>query len=446
MKSGYVYLISQVIKSNSRRAEKELILARELQDPDFRELVRLVYSPMINFYITDTRVKDLLFGLEEGNKEFGSEILELLIKLSERKITGKEADLTVRDFGKGLDSNSRELLLNIFKRSLDMGVNVSTFEKIAPGLIQRQPYMRCITEKEADLYALDWAAGVYAQVKMDGMYAACRAGTDGSKVFTTRAGSVFPKGVLENFDTHLSVAQAIDLNGEFTLVTPSGNPIKRKTSNGVLNSALNGTPIPDKYILRYTVWDVVPSKYVDIGFCEMPYSKRWECAQQLSEEWSMIAVPATWQVFSREEAIAAKDAAINSGEEGIILKEPFSPWINGINRKMIKMKGAYIATLRVVGFTEGKRGKFSGMVGSLKCISEDGLLLVNVSGFSDAVRLDMSINRDGWFHKLVDVQHGGVIEDDKTGIHSLIEPRLAVDSIRTDIIVGDTLDKIAGGG
>ena len=73
------------------------------------------------------------------------------------------------------------------------------------------------------------------------------------------------------------------------------------------------------------------------------------------------------------------------GAEGLVVRDPLAPYIDKRTSKALKVKTFLDAECRVVGYTQGK-GKYLGMMGSLKCAIPSGILFKIGSGFSESER------------------------------------------------------------
>lgn len=81
----------------------------------------------------------------------------------------------------------------------------------------------------------------------------------------------------------------------------------------------------------------------------------------------------------------ALEAEVKLGGEGLMLRSPSSYWEPKRLNKLLKVKPALDAEATVVGWEEGK-GKLSGLMGALVCVSGEGKMF-KLSGFTDEERL-----------------------------------------------------------
>jgi DNA ligase-1 len=80
------------------------------------------------------------------------------------------------------------------------------------------------------------------------------------------------------------------------------------------------------------------------------------------------------------------NAAVASGYEGIVLRNPFNGYRAGKSQDAVRMKAWLEEPFEVTGIVEGK-GKYKGMVGALICKTKSGKFF-KADGFSDEARRD----------------------------------------------------------
>ena len=116
--------------------------------------------------------------------------------------------------------------------------------------------------------------------------------------------------------------------------------------------------------------------------------------------------------------------AIANGFEGVMIKDPDSPYECKRSHHMLKAKPFIEVTLDIVDIEEGT-GRNEGRLGAFVCsgIDDGKNIQVNVgSGFSDTQRQDFWTNRDKLLHQLVEVR-GDAVTQNQDGTYSLRFPR-----------------------
>jgi ATP-dependent DNA ligase len=90
----------------------------------------------------------------------------------------------------------------------------------------------------------------------------------------------------------------------------------------------------------------------------------------------------------------------------------------------IKDKPVHEVVLGIIGMNAGN-GRLADTFGSLTCVSEDGRLLVNVSGFTDEERSEIVRDWSKWAYSSIGVKFKDVITSKSSDLYSLFEPRYA---------------------
>lgn len=103
------------------------------------------------------------------------------------------------------------------------------------------------------------------------------------------------------------------------------------------------------------------------------------------------------------------DTLIDHGVEGIIVKNTRAPYVfdGRPNNTWYKVKAAVTMDMIVSGYTEGT-GKYTGLIGTVEFsrMDEEGNLVYvgRCSGMTDALRREISANRDKFLGKVIEVK------------------------------------------
>ena len=245
------------------------------------------------------------------------------------------------------------------------------------------------------------------------------------------------------FDEHfkkLAQEQSMVFDGELLVLDDNGNPLDRKTGNGILNKAVKGTIAPeDARLVRMVIWDVIRYDGFARGHDNrMSMRDRfWALemmmgqAQQENAKYSLVESRA---VNSYDEAQAWAKEVMANGHEGIILKNLDGMYESKRVNHQIKIKAEVEADLIVTDWIEGT-GRNVGRLGALTVQSADGSLVCNVgSGFTDEDRDTISTDIIG---SIITVKYNEIIKDKNSDTRSLFLPRFI--EIRLDKTEADTL-------
>jgi len=92
----------------------------------------------------------------------------------------------------------------------------------------------------------------------------------------------------------------------------------------------------------------------------------------------------------------------NNGGEGVVIRDPKAPYINKRTSKALKVKTFQDTECKVLGYTKGK-GKFSNVIGAIKCQLNNGIKFKIGSGLSNKERINppkigelITFKHQGW--------------------------------------------------
>jgi len=438
----HIHALLLAIAATSSKNEKLALLTAHRDDADLREFLRVTYEPRINFYqrkvdpaaMTEA---DLSTIRPVFNRGF---IHDVVTVIAGRIVRGNLAKRWLAARYNGFATQwERDMLDWLIGRDVRAGFSESTINKVWPNLVTDVPYMRCCLPKDAKLVAFPWRSGVYSQIKADGMYA--EIDHDDEVRVQTRNGSPLPVDALQELvgAVQLYLPRGYRYHGEM-LVRRNGEYLSRQEGNGILNKLLQSGEKPDGVEICYEVWDMIPrTASVAKGKCETPYRDRFAplCDAMRGSSSPYLMVIETKLVESYEEAMEHYRDALARGLEGTIIKHPLAIWKDGTSKEQVKMKVEFEIDLKVFGYEEGT-GKAMGMLGALRCESEDGRLKVKVgSGFSDAQRKDIWARKD---LNIITVKSNSIMPPTRKDDYSLFLPIFVEE--RLDKKTADTLQRI----
>lgn len=438
--------IFEHLATDAGRKFKEDVLAQHKDNDVLKMVVEMALNPLTNFYIrkipeytkTTGPTASLYWALDE------------LWALADRKVTGHAAIQHLANILSSLDEDDAEVIKKIIQKDLRCGVSEATANKIWKGLIPEFPYMRCCLPKHTKMDKFDWAGGVFSQLKADGMFANVSRYSDGSVSLLSRSGSEFPMEQFGQLAKQISVTFAPDTqtHGE-VLVKRDGEVLPREVGNGILNSVLKGGSFAANEQPILLVWDQLPlSAVVPGGKYNTPYHERYATlADQLAgEKPTAIEMIPTRIVHSVEEAHEHYAEMLAEGYEGTIIKNCTAIWEDTTSKQQVKYKLDIDVDLKITGFTAGN-GKNAELFGSITCESEDGLLVVNVSGFKDKKQAGVLTRAEIWEKReeligtVMTVKSNNIMKPTKSNDkYSLFLPRFV--EFRQDKTEADDLAKI----
>jgi|JI8StandDraft_1071087.scaffolds.fasta_scaffold85417_1 hypothetical protein len=454
--SESIYNMLLSVKNTASRNEKTSIIKdfySQLSDDDkslFKQLCINVFSPRFVFNvrkIPEHTSSDIKYTLEDALAHNG--ILSLLMK---RKVTGNEAITTLKHWLSHTSQYTASLIKNCIDKTFDVGADVKTFNKaINEIIVAEHGVMLCEPASEKLLNRISYPA--FAQLKYDAMRIELQVYSDVVSL-VTRNGNSFGTNNSYLNDTFTSILKEVKnayalygydvsdsnifLDGELMFIDKNKTHLSRQASNGIATKCQKGTKdtIETNEVLIYC-WDVITQEEKD-GKIEIPYKIRFKVLEWLIDKHPILKLAETTVIWSLTEAIDVAVKYIHNGFEGAIIKDKDSIWEPKRVKSQIKLKAEIESELRVVGYNIANDNKYSGMVGSLICKTDDNIVQVDVSGMTDSQRKDFIDN--SIIGKVITVKHNGLLANKNKEGYSIFLPRLV--EVRHDKDTTDTYESI----
>ena len=440
-----VFDILESLAADNSRLAKEAILKSHSNNDTLKEVFRLAYDPMISFYIR--KIPKYLLGKPKAKASLGWAIQELEQQFATRNKTGNAAIEHLKFILESVDAKDASVVERIIKQDLRCGVGEPTINKIWPGLIKTYPVMLASGFEQKLVDKIGFPS--YVQLKLDGMRfnAIVR---EGKIEFRSRNGRQLDITSDLFGQAFIGLAKVygndVVFDGELLVVDGVGNPLDRKTGNGILTKAIKGTQsAKEGEMVRATLWDAIPYDVFLLGKYVVPYKSRFselvgrvEKFKKTSSLGHLISIVETQTVDNQYTANKLFNKYLDEGQEGIILKSMIGIWEDKRSKDQVKFKAELECDLMIVGWEEGT-GRNKGRLGALICESQDGLIRVNVgSGYSDEQRTEFKV--DYVVGKVATVKYNARIKDKAGNAESLFLPTFI--ELREDKSVADNSKKI----
>lgn len=471
-----MFAIFNKLKSISSTNEKLDYLKSNSDNETLKRVLFYAYNPLYNYYVKEFETPKVF-----DNSEKFESIFECLDKLRKREVTGNNARNLLTSCASKLNVYDAEILSMIIQRDVDCGINVKSINKVFPNFIPSIPYQRCSLMDKVNRIKFP----AFVQKKADGAFVNI-IWNEGNVSFITRNGSEIKlKKLASLFKEKMANVAPCVIHGEL-LVEVSDKLLSRKEGNGMVNSLIKAEDTLNSFEKKLEkaknkekikvewnkkieelnfidsntfveVWDLVSMEDFVRGESFTPYDQRLEELKNVLNifESSDVRLIETEIVNNLDEAVAYFERMVSLGYEGSILKNKKVLWKNHTSPEQIKFKSEFVCELRVEGFLYGDEGKYQEGIGSLCCVSEDGLVAVNVSGLTDAqkgfervdpedsskgIKLIDGFNLNQYNGKIVSVIFNGLIESKSKDTFSLFLPKF--DDFRFDKDEADTLERI----
>ncbi len=344
----------------------------------------------------------------------GEPIAEMFVLL-EKVLSGLNTPAEAKDTIEAFANHNGDLIKLIATKDLRCGIAATTINRVWPKLI---PVYKIQKAKVRDISLLRYPQ--FCQLKYDGVRLTARV-ENGTVTFKSSSGKVacFPD-LAEGVINSKFVSGVLD--GE--LIWDKGLKKDRTIISGKLNSAMHGGVV-DESKITFKVFDFLSLTEFNIQKCISPlYIRRAQVDTIVTKLINnpMYESAETESVASAEEVNRVYNKYIESGYEGVILKNPDSLYTFKRSNDWVKIKEVKDADLHCYGYEEGT-GRNEGLIGALLCSGsvEGKEVQVKVgTGLSD---LDRQIDPSEYVGKTVEMQYNTVIQDSVTKQYSLFLPR-----------------------
>ena len=402
----------------------------------FLGLLKACYNPYVTFGVK--QIPDTV-GIVDAENPWG-EFNELLVQLSQRKLTGHAARDAILELAERFDSIEwNTFLAPVMRRDMRAGISDKTINKITKGTDYEIPIFGCQLATNSEGRP-EMKGNKRLEPKLDGvrvLMTVIPSDFGVTVVSYSRNGKVF-----ENF-THIE--EQISLNWTTLVRACAGVDQGRSLINGfVLDGEVIGNTFQE--LMRqarrktdvqaddsvFNIFDIVPLEDFRRGHWNAQLKKRIALLDNMRPViHTMPNVELLPHIMVDLDTAAGKDQLeryakdnVNAGFEGIMIKNMDAPYLCKRSTDWMKWKPTITVDLEVVGVEEGT-GRNVGRLGALVCAGmDDGKeISVNVgSGFSDADRDDYWINRNVVIGRTAEVLCD-VITQNQDGTYSLRFPR-----------------------
>lgn len=424
-------IISELAAESSTKKKTEILMGYK-DNELLKSAFFLALDPFTNYYITAE------VSMRSGTKELDRETLQdINLNLAGRVVTGHAARDYLEETMAKLTNESQIILKRIINHDMECKVAGGLVNRVWPNLIDEFPVM--LAEKYDEKTAANIKEGkdaIFVQLKADGGRVQVVVDEKGAVTCYSRNGNILlTHGV---FDAMFSpyINQVFD--GELLVIDENGIN-DRKTGNGIFNKAVRGTiAAAEAAKFHIVLWDLIPLADWKAGYCGAPYTLRFNNLKLITDKMTpgRASLVETKIVSTMEEVQEFYEKKLEEGEEGAMVKPNDMPWESKRSKYCLKLKEVKDATLRCVGVLP--HSKFPDQIGSLECMTECGLLEVNIgSGLGE---IDRKKPASYYIGQLIDMKFNALIKKRGSTIYSMFLPIYR--GIRLDQNQADTLDKL----
>ena len=426
----------QELRQVSGNAQIDLL--KQKKNDLLRQVLEYTYDTSKKYKIDENKFNKVCVQSHEKRDltlQDWNKYIQYLDKLTQTK-SAKDADIQViKSFIYSF--NQQEFLTMVLLKDLRLCLNVKKIQKVWPDFCVTYPYMGCRPFNMKNLENIQYPA--FAQTKMDGTFCNVIVDFENKKVeYFSRQSKPQPiQGSLDEQFLNIIYSNQFGSKLVFTgeiLVWDTDKPLPRKLSNGIIRREEKTQDELDR--IHFVCWDFIPyDKFLEKQW-DIPYSKRFQYLTDIFFNGlrPRLHVVNSWIVFNVDEAMEKFNKEYEKGEEGVVIKSLNQIWQDGKPAGQVKIKAEKDCDLKMVAFYEGK-GNYSGMCGSIKCVTQDELLEVMVKPRTPEDAKEIWYNQDKYLNKILTVKYNEKIESDTKDKPSLYLPVFV--EIRDDKVEAD---------
>lgn len=374
------------IASVSAKSSKEIIIKQNKDNELFIECLKFLFDGNI---VTGLSTKKMNKNVPISQLTF--ENIEDAFDYIKQHNTGTDVDISIIKTFCHRQGECKEFCEGLFTKSLKIGCDAKTVNKVIPNLI---PTFDIMLGSKFD-FDKPPKEIMYVTEKMDGL-----------RCFTTIIDDVVTMKTRQNkiinglVDIENSIKELkLDgycLDGELISIGSDYETVYKDTIKKVNNKN------KVKHGVKYVLFDIIPLDEFNNKKGKLTYVERRKLLDNIKTNEFIEVLPILYKGDNMDIILKILDKHRDLGAEGLMINLN-KPYEFKRSKTLQKMKVMQTCDLRVIGFEEGQ-GKLSGTLGKIIC-DYKGYELGVGSGFSDAVRNDIWNNKDKYLNRIAEIQY-----------------------------------------
>lgn len=404
-----VIKIFRQLQNTSGKKDKEKIIAANQENELFKKCLVFLLDDNV---VTGVAKKSIKKNIAYNNYIMVLDSWEQCMDYFKENNTGKDYDILIAQaFIKSQDEEDREFYEQMITKSLKLGCDKKTVNKVIPNLIFEwkvqlgSPYDKLKLKKGERFFLSQKLNGIRCSY-MDGK-------------LMSRQGKEF-----SGLDHIIEDIKSLNLEDFFI----DGELIRRNVDeiddneNFRLTASIVNSDAITKPEIQLVIFDMFHVDTITDDKTTEKYNVRKLRMQDMKKILdqnhitSMDVVEMLYEGTDESEIMNCLEMAEQNNWEGIMLNKN-TPYEFKRTTNLIKIKKFHTCDLKITGYVEGQ-GKYEGVLGSL-VVDYKGNRLEIGSGFSDAERKTFWENREEMIGQIMQVKYKDVSKNAKTGLESL---------------------------
>ena len=382
----------------SGKKSKETIIKQNADNELFLECLKFLLDSDITTGLSKKKINKKVKVYENTCDD----IRDMFIYLSLHN-SGTDINIgVVQGYINSLDEDLQDFVRGLLTKSLKIGADAKTVNKVIPGLIYTFEIM---LGSKADLNKLP-KGDKFVTEKFDGQR--CFTIIKNGKITMKSRQNKEITGLIEVLK---SIKQTglnnVCLDGELLAINSDYESVYKDTMKII------STKSEVKTDVKYMVFDIITldefenKKKTDI------YSIRRSVLENIKETEFLKVTPILYHGNDNDKVLEILNKCRQNGAEGCMINLDKSYEFKR-SKTLLKLKVMNSCDLKIIGFEEGD-GKYKGTLGNLIC-DYKGYQLGVGSGFSDKQREQIWNNQEKYLNRIVEIQYFEETYNDKGGL------------------------------
>ena len=386
------------IASVSSKKSKETIIKQNSDNELFLECLKFLYDSNITTGLSKKKInKDV-----KVYQNTCDDIRDMFDYVRMNN-TGTDRDIgVVQGYINSLDEDMQDFVRGLFTKSLKIGADAKTVNKVIPGLIYTFEIM---LGSKADLNKLP-KGDKFVTEKYDG----CRCFTqirNGKIIMKSRQNKIFEGLIdIENSIKELGLNNTC-IDGELLAIDSNYENVYKDTMKIV------STKEKKKHSIKYMIFDILPIDEFDNKKGVLKYSERRKILDNIKQNEFINITPILYHGDDNNKVLEVLSICRGNGAEGAMINLD-KPYEFKRSKTLLKLKVMNTCDLKIIGFEEGD-GKYKGTLGNLIC-DYKGFKLGVGSGYTDRQREQIWNNQEEYLNRIAEIQYFEETYNDKGGL------------------------------
>lgn len=382
----------------SGKKSKETIIKQNADNELFLECLKFLLDSNITTGLSKKKINKKVKVYENTCDD----IRDMFIYLSLHN-SGTDVNIgVVQGYINSLDEDIQDFVRGLLTKSLKIGADAKTVNKVIPGLIYTFEIM---LGSKADLNKLP-KGDKFVTEKFDGQR--CFTIIKNGKITMKSRQNKEIIGLTEVLE---SIKQTglndICLDGELLAINSDYESVYKDTMKII------STKNEVKTGIKYMVFDIVTLEEFENKKKTDIYSIRRSVLENIKETEFLKVTPILYHGNDNDKVLEILNKCRQNGAEGCMINLDKSYEFKR-SKTLLKLKVMNSCDLKIIGFEEGD-GKYKGTLGNLIC-DYKGYQLGVGSGFSDKQREQIWNNQEKYLNRIVEIQYFEETYNDKGGL------------------------------